>query len=112
MGRASREKGKVGEREVAELLRAHGIQARRGVQYHGGVDSPDVVSDMHDIHLEVKRTEKLSLWDAMSQATQDARPDQIPVVVHRASKRQWVAVLPFEALLGLWKRANGATIFD
>ena len=32
-GPMSRNKGKVGEREVAELLRAHGFPARRGVQY-------------------------------------------------------------------------------
>ena len=38
-------KGKVGEREFAELLRAHGFDARRGQQFAGGADSPDVVSE-------------------------------------------------------------------
>ena len=41
----SRQKGKVGEREFAALLRVQGFDARRGVQFCGGVDSPDVVSD-------------------------------------------------------------------
>ena len=40
MGKTSREKGKRGEREVAGLLRSYGYDARRGVQYHGGEDSP------------------------------------------------------------------------
>ena len=36
----SRRKGKVGEREFAGLLREHGFDARRGVQFAGGADSP------------------------------------------------------------------------
>ena len=40
MGKASRDKGKRGEHEVAELLRDHGIPARRGVQYAGGTHRP------------------------------------------------------------------------
>jgi Holliday junction resolvase len=45
MGRKSREKGKRGELELAaELRRLFGIEARRGVQYCGGGDSPDVVA--------------------------------------------------------------------
>lgn len=106
MGKLSRQKGKVGEREVAELLRRHGIAARRGVQFQGGKDSPDVVSDMRDIHFEVKRTEKLSIWDAYTQANEDARDDQTPVVVHRANSRPWIAVLSLEAFITLWLKAN------
>jgi Holliday junction resolvase len=57
MGKMSRTKGKVGEREVAELLRANGFHAaRRGVQYQGGADSPDVIG-LPGFHNEVKRTE-------------------------------------------------------
>ena len=56
----SRDKGARGERELAaELHRLFGVTARRGVQYQGGTDSPDVVSDFDEIHFEVKRTERL-----------------------------------------------------
>ena len=47
----SRAKGQRGERELAsELQRLFGVNARRGQQYCGGADSPDVVSDFNDIH--------------------------------------------------------------
>ena len=68
MGSMSRQKGKRGEREAAaELGALLGVDARRGVQYHGGPDSPDVVLDGVAIHVEAKRTEKLTLWPAIEQ---------------------------------------------
>lgn len=105
MGAMSKEKGKVGEREVATLLRGHGVEARRGQQFSGGDDSPDVVHSMEGLHLEVKRTEKLQLWQAFEQANRDAGGDT-PVVVHRANRRPWVAILPLGDLVELWKKAN------
>ena len=73
----SRNKGKAGEREAAaELGSLLGVAARRGVQYQGGPDSPDVVLDGVAIHVEAKRTERLLLWaaieidEAVSGATQ------------------------------------------
>jgi Holliday junction resolvase len=89
----SRNKGKRGELELAaELRRLFGVDARRGVQYHGGADSPDVVSDLPGIHIEVKRTERLSLYPAMNQAVNDAG-DKVPVVCHRANRQDWVAII-------------------
>ena len=41
----SNRKGKVGEREWASECRAQGFDARRGQQYCGNPDAPDVVSD-------------------------------------------------------------------
>ena len=35
IGRSSKEKGKRGEREAAELFRDHGFDVRRSVQYNG-----------------------------------------------------------------------------
>ena len=93
MSRMSRNKGKRGELELAaELRRLFGVDARRGVQYHGGADSPDVVSDLPGIHIEVKRTERLSLYPAMNQAVNDAG-DKVPVVCHRANRQDWVAII-------------------
>ena len=37
----SKTKGKVGEREVAALLRQYGFEAKRGVQHQGGSDGAD-----------------------------------------------------------------------
>ncbi len=98
MGRMSKEKGKVGERELArELARVLGVGARRGVQYCGGPDSPDVVTDLPDIHIECKRTERLRLFDAIEQATRDAG-EKVPVVLHRQNRKPWVAIVKLDDL--------------
>ena len=101
MGKTSREKGKRGEREVANLLRTHGYDARRGVQYHGGNDSPDVVG-LKGIHIEVKRTERLDLYGALSQSKGDSG-DDMPIVVHRKNDCEWVVIQPLEDWIELYK---------
>ena len=62
-----REKGKRGEREVVQLLRAFEFEARRGHQYRGGSDSPDVIHNIANVHLEVKLREP----EARSQTAED-----------------------------------------
>ena len=98
-------KGKVGEREAAELLRSCGIAARRGQQHAGGEDSPDIVTELDCLHVEVKRTETLQLYPALDQAEHDASVFQIPVVLHRRNGKKWVAILAANVFLGLLKRA-------
>ena len=98
MGKMSREKGKRGEREVAQILREHGFEGRRGVQYHGGPDSPDVTG-LPGFHLEVKRVEALRLWDSYSQAVDDAADGEIPAVVHRSNDKPWIIIMGFEDFL-------------
>ena len=94
MGKMSKNKGKRGELELAaELRRLFGIAARRGVQYHGGEDSPDVITDLPGVHIEVKRTERLSLYPAMKQAVEDAGADKVPVLFHRQNREDWLAVI-------------------
>ena len=84
MGKAQREKGKRGEREVAAIARNHGFDGtHRGQQYRGGGDSPDVIG-IPGIHPEVKRVERLDLHAALAQSAGDAAEGEIPVVIHRA----------------------------
>lgn len=100
MGRMSKEKGKRGEREcAAELLRVLGpsCNAKRGVQFQGGADSPDVRIDI-DLHIEVKRSETLNLYAALDQAQADA-PQGVPAIVcHRRNGRKWVAIVEIDSL--------------
>jgi hypothetical protein len=99
MGRMSRQKGKRGEREAAaELGAILGVDARRGVQYQGGPDSPDVVLDGVPIHVEAKRTERLSLWAAIEQAKADAPAGKVPMVWHKANRRGSVVIVETERL--------------
>lgn len=91
----SRAKGSYGEREFRDFLRSYGIQARRGQQFSGSGESPDVVHDLDGWHAEVKRTECLSLYTAMDQATRDASSKNlIPFVAHRRNKKPWLVILP------------------
>lgn len=111
MGKASRDKGKRGEREVAKLLREHGFTgARRGQQFNGADGSADVVG-LPGAHVEVKRTESLRLYDALEQAEHDAQGVEFPVVLHRRNGRKWVAILDVEDFLEIYRnhrdRLNG-----
>ena len=104
MGRASREKGKRGEREAAaELAAILGCDARRGVQYQGGPGSPDVVLDGVPIHVEAKRVERLQLWAALEQAKADAPAGSVPIVWHKPNRRGSVVIVETD---NLWQLAH------
>ena len=102
----SRDKGARGEREWAKFLRSCGFDARRGQQYSGGHDSPDVVvPDLAGVHFEVKRTERFRLQSAVAQAAADAG-DQVPVVVTRQNRGEWLCVLRAVDLLEMFKEVQ------
>ncbi len=92
-------KGKAGEREWALWLNQNlQCNARRGVQYQGGPDSPDIVDKaIPCIHWETKRVEKLNLSLAMAQAVKDAGT-KIPVLSHRKNREGWLVTLRAEDL--------------
>lgn len=102
----SRRKGKTGELEVAGILREQGFDSRRGVQYKGGPDSPDVTG-VPGFHLEVKRTNKLNLYAALHQSERDAASTEVPVVIHRRDREKWVAILNLQDFIDLYKKAYG-----
>lgn len=90
------EKGKRGEREFSSFMReTWGLDCRRGKQYSGGDDSPDVVHGLIGVHIEVKLVEKLNLQDAFLQAKGDAGVAQTPIVAHKRNRGPWL--LTFEA---------------
>ena len=99
----SKRKGAVGEREIAQYLRDHGYSdARRGVQYQGGADSPDVIG-LRGFHIEVKRVEHLNLNDAMEQSIRDSAKDEIPIVVHRKNNDFWKVTLRLDDFMEVIK---------
>ena len=102
-------KGAVGEREVRDLLLKYllpsgdPVQAKRGCQHSGGADSPDVAHNIPNLHIEVKRCEKMNpakARDALGQAQRDAG-DNLPVGVWRSNRTEYVAMLSFRHLLNL-----------
>lgn len=98
-GRKSKRKGAAGEREAAACIQKYfpGSSCHRGRQYHGGPGTPDVVTNIEGLHLEIKRTESLSIYTAMEQAKKDAK-DAVPVVLHRRSHKEWLAVVELPRL--------------
>ena len=98
-----KQKGKRGELELCEFLRALGVEARRGVLYTGGTDSPDVITDFFGVHFECKRVEKGNLYDWLDQAINDAG-SKLPVVAHKRNRRDWVAVIRLDDLVRLLQR--------
>jgi hypothetical protein len=97
----SRRKGKAGELEASHFLSAlFGLPCRRGQQYAGGPYSPDVVG-IDGLHIEVKRTERLSLYKAIEQAKHDAGPDEVPMVLHRRNRKPWLAIFEADDLISL-----------
>lgn len=103
-GRKSKNKGAVGERELAQLFKAHGFDAQRGIQFQGGQDSPDVKTEIGWLHIECKRCEALSVYKAMEQAINDAGLDQIPSVFHRRNNKPWLVVMSAEDFLIFLKK--------
>ena len=101
----SKEKGRVGESQWVHFLREHGIEARRGRQYSGSPNSPDVVTSLEGIHFEVKRTELINPYKALKQAIDDAG-EKIPVVAHRRSREEWIMFMRADDWIWLLKVAG------
>lgn len=97
MGKSQREKGKRGEREAAKALSGVlGVPVWRSQQYQGATGSADLVG-VDGIHFEVKRTERLSLYAALEQATSDCGRD-IPIVLHRRNGKPWLVIMHLDDL--------------
>ena len=103
-----REKGKRGEREVVELIKRYGFEARRGQQFKGGADSPDVIHNIPGVFVEVKYREKFSIYPALEQASEEA-DGATPVVFHRRSGKLWVAILRAEDFLQFMRKLEQAS---
>lgn len=98
----SREKGKKGENELAQILRAYGFEARRGQQFSGANGDPDVVG-MPGVHIECKRVERLNLSEAMAQSINDARIGETPVVMHRKNREEWLVTIRLGDFIKLYR---------
>ena len=98
----SRQKGARGERELAELLRSYGYEARRGQQYSGANGDADVTG-VDGFHIECKRVEQLNIYKAMEQSERDAREGEIPIVCHRKDRKGWLVTIKFDDFMGVIK---------
>lgn len=103
----SKRKGKVGELEVANYLKNKGLTARRGQQYQGSPDSPDVICDeWSQIHIEVKRNEHLNIEEALKQSSKDSGTNQIPIVIHRKNRENWKTTLWLDDFIDILSKTD------
>lgn len=99
MGLMSRNKGKVGEREVVALLTALLGDLATFARNHNQADGFRAVEERKDIEtnlplaIEVKRTEAKTWRKFLEQARRQAAADEIPVLFHRANGEPWKVVL-------------------
>ena len=98
----SKQKGKVGELEVANILKKRGYKARRGQQYCGANGDPDVIG-LDGFHIEVKRIESGhgKAYEWYEQAVNDSREGETPIVVHRKNRAPWLVSISFDDFLDL-----------
>jgi len=107
MGRASRDKGRKGEAEVAALYRSHGFTVR-GLE---GVGDHLVVCGEHSgvvLHSETKRTETAKPWTWWEQASSEVPPGVLAVVNFRRSRSPWLALLLADEFAGVLGQLDAA----
>lgn len=103
MGKFSRAKGARGERELANLLKDKGFDARRGQQF-SGVEGKDVICEELDfLHIECKLVERLNIQQAYEQSKRDAGAGEIPTVFHRKKRCDWLVTLGMDDFLQIIK---------
>jgi len=88
----SRQKGKRGELAACKAWRSEGWESRRSQQFCGrGGESADILVEglKVPLHIEVKCVERLNVDDALQQATDDASPGSIPIVMHKKNFTGW-----------------------
>ena len=85
----ARQKGARGERLWRDELCEAGFTARRGQQFAGGTDSPDVIcEELANLHMEVKFVQALNLDAACAQAERDAGKKSW-IVAHKKNNKTW-----------------------
>jgi Holliday junction resolvase len=108
----SKRKGVLGEREFARLCRDEGFDSsKRGQQFHGGEDSPDVIG-LPSIHVEVKRREDVSLVASMAQSSREKGERELPIVAHRKNRQRWMITMYADDWFKIYREALAANPED
>lgn len=110
MGKAQRDKGARGERLWRDVCRANVFEnvERGGQYYQRGSEIADVVG-LPGLHQEVKFCERLNVRQAMEQSKRDAVGDELPILAHKTSRKEWLVTMratDWFILYRLWALAN------
>lgn len=101
----SKDKGARFERQLANILKGRGYDARRGQQYSGANGDADVVG-LGGIHIEAKAVERLNVSAAYVQSCRDAREGEVPIVVHKKNREPILVTLALDDFLDFYERGR------
>lgn len=104
MGKSQQRKGADGERELTEILRDYGYPVSRGKSQNYGTE-PDIIG-LPNIHIEVKRRERLRIYEAVEQSERDSKKfnDGLPAVFHRKNYGEWLVTMPLSAFMKVYEK--------
>ena len=106
MGKSQRAKGAVYEREIVRVLReVFGDDTERNLSQtrDGGGDI-----DLPGYLVECKRRAGIAVYDWLDQASKAAKPDQKPLVIARADRRENIIIMRLDDFLPLLRGTNNA----
>ena len=84
---------------LAAVLTDAGFPARRGQQFHGGTDSPDIICPLLNVwHWESKLVETARIRDWLAQVEADSAGKPW-VIAWKRRHGPWLAVVKLDALL-------------
>lgn len=108
MGKMQQSKGKRGEEELKAILSGYGYPVERGFSQNYGTE-PDLYG-LPDVHIEVKRQEKVKLNDALEQAQRDSVKfrDGLPAVFHRGNRQKWKVTMYLDDWMKLYEQRDFA----
>ena len=105
-GKASRERGKRGERMLSKQFVAAGYtEARRSVQYNGRARGAEAdVVGVPGLSIESKFVERLNIVGAYRQSCENAKgTDDIPIVCHKRDREPWLVTLSLDDFIRIYK---------
>ena len=110
----SRAKGARGELELSKILKRlyPDSEARRGQQFAGSPDSPDVVGVLSEFQIECKRYKPKAglIGRALAQAERDGAPANKPgLAFYRGNREDWIVALRPESIADLAQAHVNAT---
>jgi Holliday junction resolvase len=94
MGATSRRKGREGENELRKLWAGAGwdcVAAQRNLG--GGQGDVRASKAGRSLHVECKRSERLSVPEWIRQAESEAPPGVTPIVCYRQNHGEWYAIV-------------------
>ena len=107
MSKASRDKGKRGERLLRDVWRSHGYdEAHRSGQFSArGESSADIEGVDPRLHIECKvgYDGYSRLYQFLEQAVRDAKEGQIPIVNCKMDRHEWLCVMRLDDFIEMWK---------